>query len=466
MRIGRHHEKLSAQTHHFTLEALAGGPVPALVEQVLGEAGLGGAYFGPLHPRFVLWLVVGLMVWRSDSIPAVFGRLVSGMRTWCEALSLKAVTDGALAHARRRLGVAPLRRLFQSLGARVNPAPTFYGLRVWIIDGVRLTLLDTDANLKVFGRRPVGRGQAAFCELTGVSLVDAAQHLIRDAVFGLWNLSEVQAARRLIGHLVEGDLVILDRFYYGLPLFRAILTQHAHFLCRVRSNVNLRPICGTRRGCEYEAWMTGRLPWEPGELRRGWGNTKVVRLRVRVLDYRLPGHGRVRLATSLMDRKAFPAVEVVLLYHQRWEAEIAFDEIKTHQNANAHGQLQTTFRSKTPRNVMQEAYALLVAYNLVRRTMAEAAAPQRIDPRQLSFLDSLRAIQLMIPRMQAAPTVALPRLYAQLLADVAETLLELWRRPRRYPRVVRVKMSHFALKRRRHKQEICDFDQLVRRIVA
>lgn len=466
MRIGRDHGKLVEWTRNFCLEALASGPVPAMVTQALKESGLTGVYPSPLHPTFMLWVVVGLMVWRNDSIPAVFGRLISGMRAWCGDLSLKAVTDGALAHARKRMGVDPLRRLFRFLGAVVDPRPTFYGLRVWIIDGVRFNLLDTPENLHVFGRRPASRGRAAFCEMTLVCLVDAAQHLIRDAVFGLWNMSEVEAARRLVRRFVEGDLVILDRLYYGLPLFRAILAQKAQFLCRVRSNVKLRAIRGTRRGCEYDAWMTCRLPWEPGETRIGWGQTHVARLRVRVLDYRVPGYKRVRLVTSLMDRKLYPAAEVALLYHRRWEAEIAFDEIKTHQNANAHGQLQTTFRSKTPRNVMQEAYALLVAYNLVRRTMAEAADDRGLDARQLSFIDSLRAVHLMAPRMQAAPTRDLSALFRQLLTDVAETQLDRFRRPRRYPRVVRVKISNFALKRSRHRQQICDFDALVRRAVA
>jgi hypothetical protein len=466
MRIGQNHGKLVEWTRNFCLEALASGPVPAMVTQALRDSGLTGAYPSPLHPAFVLWLVIGLMVWRSDSIPAVFGRLVSGMRAWCGDLSLKAVTDGALAHARKRLGVNPLRRLFRALGACVDPRPTFFGLRVWIIDGVHFTLLDTPENLRVFGRRTASRGRTAFCELTAVCLVDATRHLIRDAVFGLWNRSEVEAARRLVRHFVRGDLVILDRLYYCLPLFRALLAREAHFLCRVRSNVKLRAIRGTCRGCEYDAWMTCQLPWEPGETRTGWGQTRVVRLRVRVLDYRLPGHQRVRLVTSLMDRALYPATEVALLYHRRWEAEIAFDEIKTHQNANAHGQIQTTFRSKTPRNVMQEAFALLVAYNLVRRTMAEAAEDRGLDPRRLSFLDSLRAVQWMTPRMQAAPTRELPALYRQLLADVTETRLDRFRRPRRYPRVVRVKMSKFKLKRPRHRQDICDFDALVRRVVA
>jgi hypothetical protein len=466
MRIGRDHQKLSAISRDFCVEALAEGNVAGMVTRALESAGHLGGRRSPLHPRLVLWLVVGLMLWRSEAIPAVFGRLLSGLRERWGKLSLKAVSEGALAHARRRLGVEPLRAFFRQLGAEVAPLPSFKDLKVWIIDGTRLTLQDTPANLKVFGRRKASRGRAAFCEIGMVCLVEATGHLIRDAVFGLWKLSESKAAHRLIRHLAAGDLVILDRLFHSLRLYKEIREREAHFLCRVSSKPTLKPIRGTRQGHQYDAWMCRRIPCRKGEGRSWWCSSRVVRLRVRVIDYRLKGYGRIRLVTSLMDRVAYPAEEIALLYHTRWEVEIAFDEIKTHQNANAHGQLQTVFRSKTPRNVMQEAYALLVAYNLVRRTMAQSAERSGLNPLHLSFLGSLRAIHHMVPRMQAGHAERLPRLHAQLLQDIAEAELDRPRRGRAYPRVVRVKMSKFKLKRQCHHQIRRDFAAMVRSAAA
>jgi hypothetical protein len=469
MRIGPFHGELAQITENFTIEALAGGKVSDLVDQALAESHKKDSATSVLAMRFAVWFMIGLSLWRADSIPAVFARLISGLRDYMGEISLSAVTDSALSHMRRRLGVGPMRRLFEKLGELVVPPATFQGLRVWIMDGTRLTLQDTAENLRAFRRQVTGRGRAAFCRLKMVVLVDAAQHLIRGAVFGLWNWSEVHGARALIRYLKGGDLVILDRGLYSLRTFLGILESGAQFLCRAPSVVKLRAIRGTKAGKQFDAWIKCYVPLEPSDAAANQGRSKKrkrVWQRVRVIDYRLRGHGRVRLVTSLMDRERYTAADLAVLYHRRWEAEIAFDELKIHQNANAHGQLQTTLRSKTPRNVMQEAYALLVTYNLVRSTIKAAADRNDLDARRFSFLESLRCIQLMIPRMQAAKSEKLPGLYRTLLDDVAGALLDRFRRPRAYPRVVRIKMSDYKLKRPHHHQELTHFESMVREAVA
>ena len=182
---------------------------------------------------------------------------------------------------------------------------------------------------------------------------------------------------------------------------------------------------------------------------------------VRVIEYRIRGFERVRLVTSLLD-PSIPPLDLVLEYHRRWEIELALDELKTHQSSTAVGTLKTIFRSRTPRNVMQEAYALFAAYNLVRSTIADAAQRHRLAPDKISFVGSLRAISLMVPRMRGAPSHRLLALYDQLLLDIAEALIDRPRRGRQYPRVVRVKMSNFKLKRPHHHELKVDFKSTIR----
>ena len=109
---------------------------------------------------------------------------------------------------------------------------------------------------------------------------------------------------------------------------------------------------------------------------------------------------------------------------------------------------------------------MLVAYNLIRRTMATAAIEARMDPRRLSFLNSLRAIQWMTPRMLAAPAEVLPALYRQLLSDLIDMHLDRWRRHRAYPRVVRVKTVRFRVKHPEHHQICQNIEVLIRKAVA
>lgn len=105
----------------------------------------------------------------------------------------------------------------------------------------------------------------------------------------------------------------------------------------------------------------------------------------RIIDERLGEPETVyRLATTLLDEKAHPALELMVLYHERWEIEVAFDEIKTHQR-----QQKKVLRSKTPEGVRQEVYATLLAHYAVRTVMVHAAAEVGVDPDRLSFTEAV-----------------------------------------------------------------------------
>ena len=121
-------------------------------------------------------------------------------------------------------------------------------------------------------------------------------------------------------------------------------------------------------------------------------------LPVRVIEYthddpNRPGAGeRHRLITDLTNPDDMPAHEAPLVYHERWEEELAFDEIKTHLSARA-----VPIRSKTPAGVVQEIYGLMLAHYVVRRVMHDAAVVASQDPDRLSFIDSLRVLQCQLP---------------------------------------------------------------------
>lgn len=438
--IGKRGGDLSRIAQDFTVEVFARGDVQAKLRQALSSTGRLRQRSSPLQPVLMMWLILHLPVFRSESIPAVLGRLVAGLRGRMRGLPMHPAEDDALAHARSRIGVAPLRALFRSLGEEVKPVPSFHEYRLWAMDGVQLTMPDTPRNLAVFKQPRMSRGRAAFPRMRAVGLQDIVTRRFRDVRFGMLTTGERQLAGPLLKHLGEGDLVSLDRGFYGIPLFVPLRARQVHFLARVPTQAKFKAIAGTRkRGGDYLADIQG--PDASGR----WAC-----MRVRVVEYRLRGFGNVRLATSVLDL-SIPALDWILAYHRRWEIEIGFDEIKTHQSSFAGGSLKTVFRSKTPRGVMQEAYALFCSYNLIRQTMAVAAVAHQLSPESVSFVGALRAIAQMLPRMRSASTEQLPGLYQQLLKDIATQRLRP-RRSRRYPRVVKVKMSNYALKRPCHRQ--------------
>ena len=106
------------------------------------------------------------------------------------------------------------------------------------------------------------------------------------------------------------------------------------------------------------------------------------------LPPQVKGHPRSTLLTSLTDPKLYPAKELVELYHERWEAEIAYDEVKTHLLAR-----EETIRSRTPDGVRQELWGIAIAYNLVRLEVERAAAEANVPPTRISFVAAVALVR-------------------------------------------------------------------------
>lgn len=464
--IGTIREKLSNLSKHFTVEALCGDGADRFIDEALKVTGRGEQRQSPLQPKLMMWLTLCLSIFRHESIPAVLARLLTGLRDFVDALPLRPVDDDALAHARKRLGVDPVREFFRRLASTIIPPATFHGLCVYALDGTQLTMPDTRENRKIFGRVKTSRGRAAFPQLKMVALQDVFSHRFRDVTLRRWKTPERAMALPLLRHLGDGDLVLLDRGFYAAWFFGALRAQRSHFLARVPAFVKFRAIRGTnKKSGDYLAWIEGYTGHHlPEKIQGPHGRPRVhqrIGTLVRVIHYHVRGFKPVRLVTSLLDRE-IPALDLALKYHDRWEIELALDELKTHQSSTAQGTLKTVFRSQRPRNVMQEAFALVAAYNLIRGAMTQAAARHAVDPKLLSFVDSVRAIEHMLPRMRAALINRLCALHDQLLLDLVRSLIDRPRRHRRYARVVKVKMSNFKLKRPHHREKHFDIRERIR----
>jgi hypothetical protein len=185
-------------------------------------------------------------------------------------------------------------------------------------------------------------------------------------------------------------------------------------------------------------------PSDPARRRKG------DKLLVRIISYEIsdPTYAsdgqRRRLVTTLLDEEQAPALELICVYHERWEIEMTIDEIDTHQRLS-----DRPLRSLKPVGVIQELYGLLIAHYAIRALMHEAALKAGLSPDRLSFVAALRIIQDAIPEFQMVAPAMRFQLYDRLLRDLAaERLPE--RRRRTNPRVVKRKMSKFQLKRPQH----------------
>jgi Transposase DDE domain/Insertion element 4 transposase N-terminal len=393
-------------------------------------------------PLEVLLLVSILMnLYTEEALARVLGKLYRGVRLLGPEPAAGLAGRSALCQGRARLGVRPVVALFhrvcQPLATGATAGACLFGLRVLGLDGTAEDVPDTPANERAFGRPRSGRGAGAFPQVKGVYLVECGTHAVLDAGFWPCRTSERVGGLRLLRSVGAGTLLLWDRGFHSFEMAARARAREAHFLGRVPGQVKLVPHTLLPDG-SFWAWLA---PSDRAQRRAG------VRLRVRVLVYTLtdparPGYGKThRLITSLLDPRTYPARELIVAYHERWEVELTIDEIDTHQRLAPR-----PLRSQQPLGVLQELYGLLIAHYAVRAVMRDAARQARVDPDRISFVravsllkDAISDFQLVTPRQH-------PRLYRRLLADLAQDLLPP-RAQRTNPRVVKRKMSNFKLKR-------------------
>jgi hypothetical protein len=431
------------------LEALSATIGRGQIEAVLKATGRKERRVRRLPAAAVVWLVIGFGIWSEASMSAIWRRLRGTVRALLRGLGgERPPAKSAFSQGRQRLGAAPVRRLFRETARPMATEQTvgaFYqGLRIRIIDGVHLDVPDTRANAAAFGRCTTTRfGEAvpaAYPQVLAVCLSEAATHAILDALIKPGRSSEQAAARCLLKGVQAGDLVLWDRGLYSYELLAEAVARGADVLGRVPAHVVLQPV---RRLCDGS--FLAKVYPDASHRRSDRGG-----LLVRVIEYTLDeparaGHRhRHRLVTTLLDEGTCPALDLIGLYHQRWEIELANDEVKTHLLARV-----VHLRSRTPCGVIQELYGILLAYNAVRHLMHEAALAEQVDPRRLSFLDSVRIIRDTVQDMRNARTEHLPRLYRGMLRLIGRCRLPP-RENRVNPRVVKRKMSKFAKKRPQH----------------
>jgi Insertion element 4 transposase N-terminal/Transposase DDE domain len=433
---------------HISVGVLTRVFPPELVDRAVAGAGRTEQRSRLLPARVVVYYVLGLALFAQSSYEEVMRLLVQGLswgqgwtRTWTVP------TKAALFKARARLGPQPLQALYEAVATPLATLATrgaFYReWRLMSIDGTCLDVADTAANAVAFGRPGSGRGEGvgAFPQLRVVGMAECGTHAIVGAVLGPYSTGEQTLADDLVSGLEPGMLVLADRGFYSFALWGQASGTGAELLWRVRSRQVLPVDTRLPDGSYLSTVHTirGRRQRRDGVL-------------VRVIEYTIDAGdptqdaaaGNYRLLTTILDPDQAPARELAALYRERWEFETALDELKTHQRSP-----RLVLRSKMPAGVIQEAYAYLCVHYAIRWVMHAVASEADTDPDRLSFTRALR-----VARRTASHPGFPPDVLAAAPARAADELLfELLprRRPRVNPRVVKRKMSNFAVKRAEHR---------------
>lgn len=370
------------------------------VRAVLAETGRQSQRQRNLPAQVMVYYVIALALFMEVSYGEVLRCLLEGLE-WLglEARRIRATGRSAISQARARLGVEPMRKLYEEVVVPVAAPETkgawYRGWRLASIDGTTLDAADTEDNQEAFGRPGGGRGQSAFPKIRLVSLVENGTHVLFGARLGSYKTGESTLAREVLANLTAGMLCIADRGFFSYELWKQASGTGADLLWRVKKNLRL-PCIERLSDSSYLSKIY------PSDQDRRHDREGIV---VRVIEYTLEGAEATeplyRLVTGILDVTQAPAEELAALYHDRWEIETAFDEFKTHLRGSG-----IVLRSKTPELVRQELYGLLLAHFAVRGLMHEAALKAGIDPDAVSFVHTVRVVRRKLPAYVSFPPSA------------------------------------------------------------
>ena len=337
-----------------------------------------------LPAEAMMYYVIALGLFRAVSAREVLRCLVEGLRWLPLPVPLRVPGKSSISRARARLGVAPFELLREErvrpVGERGTRGVWYREWRLLGFDGSTLNVPDEAGNREAFGLPGNRQGRSAFPQVRLTGLMELGTRACIAWTQGPIRESEVVQAERLVDRFGRGMLVVADRNYMGYRLWRRAKATGADLLWRVQGNYGL-PV---QRRLDDGSYLS-ELRVRGRDRHRSHGVCPV-----RVVVYRLAEEGAevYRLVTTVLDPARAPAAELAALYHERWEIENGYDEIKHHLLGPG-----PRLRGKTPELVRQEIEGLLLAHYAVRYFMHQAAREADEDPDDLSFVHAVRVMR-------------------------------------------------------------------------
>jgi len=383
-----------------------------LVDSVLEETGARERRLRLLPSRVGVYFVLAMCLFPRAGYQGVWGKLIAGLR----ALGLAAPSGKALRDLRRRIGIPPVRRLFEilagPLGRPRTPGIMFGGYRTVSFDGCKsIKVPDTAGNRAWLGKQKACNGETGYPALSLMALVETGTRALIGAVFGPGADGETGQARELLPLLDESMLVLIDRGFDGGGFLAAVAATKAQFLVRLTSTRRLP--------------VLRHLP--DGSFLSVIGGVKVriitAAVSVTCHDGTTYG-GTYRLATTLLNHRAYPADALMTLYHERWEHEIGYLALRHTLLAGR------VLRSGDPAGIEQEMRALLALYQALRTAVTDAVqSVPGTDPDRASYQITVETAQNLLTTAQNITDPG-----GDLTGDIGRAVLAGLHGPRR-PRV-------------------------------
>lgn len=391
-----------ARLSDYLSASLLARVVPAeVINDVLDAHGRNSQRLRSFPAVVGVYYCIALSLYPEAAYEEVFAAVSQGLAWAAGAAEPVRVSSASISVARSKIGAAPLQELVRRCcvpmaDPRFHPAAFYRGLRLVAMDGSNFELPDEADNEAYFGRPGSRTGVAGYPQAQCAVLVECATHAILAANLGPYRAGEWEVCKPLLAALGPGMLCMADRGFNGYEHWQQARQTGAELLWRCAAN----RVLPRHQELPDGSYLSAIAP--SGVSRAQAREQAVV---VRVIEYALPGlpdaQPRYRLLTTLLDPDQAPALELAALYHERWQVEAVFDELKTHLLKS-----RRVLRSKTAELVRQEFYGWVLAHYSVRWLLHQGATRHRIPHEVLSFTSHVQLLRREQPLSGAFPPSA------------------------------------------------------------
>ncbi|MFQ5759022.1 MAG: IS4 family transposase [Candidatus Bathyarchaeia archaeon] len=409
-----------------------------MIQRALQEEGI--SYRKRLYtPMITLWIWLCQVLDKDKSCKKAVSRIVSYLIASGD--TPPSTNTAGYCKARKRLKERFLLRLVRYIGKHLHQQDRglWCGRRVFIVDGSTVTMADTQDNQTEY---PQPESQAEGCGFPMANIVAlfCLTGALLEAVIDALTTHELNLFRSLYQRLQPGDVALGDRLYGSYADVCLIQANKLDCVFRMhwRRKTDFRK--GKILGCydHIVHWIkphTRPQGLDPALYEKLPENIKLreVRFRVETKGFRSQ---EITLVTTLLDADAYPKEALAELYSLRWDVEINLRHLKTTMQMEH-------LSARTPHMVRNEFYVHLLAYNLIRTIMSQAAAEHEITPLGMSFQATIQHLSNFIYILAYADAELRESIYSALLYLVSKERL-LIRKGRVEPRVKKRRPKNYG----------------------
>lgn len=377
-------------------------------------------------PALTLWAFLSQVLCQGPlrSCRAAVARVI----TLLVSVGKAACSDntGAYCRARAKLPEAVLGGLTTHVADGCEqrlPTPWLWcGRHVHLVDGTTASMADTPANQAAYPQAPSQQQGLGFPIVRLVVLLSLATAMVQGMALGPYTgkeTGETALLRTLFGRLRRGDVLLADRYYCSYFMIVLLQELGVDVVVRLHQCRDFDFRRGQRLGAGDHI-VTWTKPTKPDWMDEATYERLPASLQVREIQVQVQQPGfRVEslvVVTTLTDAEQYSKDDVAELYHQRWLVELDIRAIKVTMGMDV-------LRCQSPEMVRREMWACLLAYNLIRQSLLEAALQGQRSPRELSFTAALQKIAAAWAIVSVCADTLLTQLIAVHLQDMAKNLV-------------------------------------------